>query len=210
MPHPDWNESYATDEPPPWDTGEPNEYLVEFIRSRAIKPGRALDVGCGTGTQSIWLAGQGFSVLGVDVAPLAIEKARAKAADAGEDCRFEVRDFLNDRIAGGPFDFVFDLGCFHIFDAPADRARFAAQVAALLAPGGRWLSLIGSTEGPAREFGPPRRSARDVMDAIEPTLAILEFHSIEFHVNLPEPPAAWFCLSRPRQFSAQPSTVYRG
>ncbi|HET7307268.1 MAG TPA: hypothetical protein VFK24_05585 [Gammaproteobacteria bacterium] len=50
MPHPDWNESYATDEAPPWDTGEPNEYLVEFVRSRAIKPGRALDVGCGTGT----------------------------------------------------------------------------------------------------------------------------------------------------------------
>jgi hypothetical protein len=48
------------------------------------------------------------------------------------------------------------------------------------------------------------------MDAIEPTLAILEFHSIEFHVNLPEPPAAWFCLSRPRQFPALPSTVYRG
>ncbi|HET7369720.1 MAG TPA: class I SAM-dependent methyltransferase [Gammaproteobacteria bacterium] len=206
MPHPDWNESYATGEAPPWDTGEPNEYLVEFIRSRAVKPGRALDIGCGTGTQSIWLAGQGFSVVGVDVASLAVEKAQAKAADAGADCRFEVRDFLNDEITGGPFDFVFDLGCFHIFDLHSDRARFAAQVAALLAPGGCWLSLIGSTEGPERDSGPPRRSARDVMDAIEPQLAIVEFRAIEFHANLPEPPAAWFCLSRARQFPAQPAT----
>jgi hypothetical protein len=61
-----------------------------------------------------------------------------------------------------------------VFDEPEARARFAAQIAAILAPGGLWLSLIGSTEGPAQEVGPPRRSAREVILAIEPALEIQE------------------------------------
>ncbi len=205
MPHPDWNERYR-DADTPWDTGEPDVHLVEFVQSGAVKPGRALDVGCGTGTNAIWLAGQGFSVLGVDLAPRAIEQARAKAADRKSDCRFEALDFLNDRVSGGPFDLVFDRGCFHVFDEAAERERFAEHVASELAPGGRWLSLVGSTEGPARDWGPPRRMLRDVVDAIEPALEILELRSVEFRANLPGPAAAWLCLARPREVPAQPSS----
>jgi len=205
MPHPDWNESYVTGDTP-WDTGEPDEHLVEFVRSGATPAGRVLDIGCGTGTNVFWLARQGFAVLGIDIASTAIEKARAEADGKGLDCRFEKLDFLNDPVGDGPFDLVFDRGCFHVFDDAGDRERFAEHVAALLKPGGRWLSLIGSTEGPDRDSGPPRRSARDVMNAIEPVLEIREFRSIHFHADLPKPPAAWLCVSRPRDFPAVPST----
>jgi methyl halide transferase len=206
MPHHDWDESYI-DGDAPWDTGEPDNNLVEFIGAGGVKPGRALEIGCGTGTNAAWLAQQGFTVLGVDVSSVAIERARKKAAAAHADCRFERLDFLHDKISGGPFDFVFDLGCLHCFDDPADRARFAARVASLLRPSGRWLSLIGSTEGPEREWGgPPRYSARDVTAAIEPSLEILELRAIQFHVKLPEPPPAWLCFARPRGVLAQPST----
>lgn len=71
-------------------------------------------------------------------------------------CRFAVWDILVAPPPGGPFHFVFDRGCFHVFDEAGEREQFAAQVAAVLAPGGLWLSLIGSTEGPPREVGPPR------------------------------------------------------
>ena len=195
MPHPDWNESYVAGDPP-WDTGEPENHLVEFIRSGAVGPGRTLDVGCGTGTDALWLAEQGFKVLGIDVSSLAIEKARSKAAGKNPDCRFEQLDFLNDKVGGGPFDFIFDRGCFHVFDTADERARFAERIALLLAPDGRWLSLIGSTEGPERDWGPPRRSARDVIGAIEPALEILDLRSVELRANLPSPVAAWLCLSR--------------
>lgn len=205
MTHPDWNERYVTGETP-WDTGQPNEYLVEFGNSGAVAGGHALEIGCGTGTNALWLAGRGFTVLGVDVSSVALEKARAKVAGKNLDCRFERLDFLTDGVSGGPFDLVFDLGCFHVFDDARERAYFAERVASLLAADGRWLSLIGSTEGPEREFGPPRRSARDVIDAIEPALEILQLRSIEFHVDLPAPPAAWLCLSRPRATPAVPST----
>jgi SAM-dependent methyltransferase len=154
----------------------------------------------------LWLAGQGFKVLGIDISPIAIEKARAKAASAKWGCRFEQLDFLNAAVSTGPFDFVFDRGCFHVFDNHADRERFAACVARVLAPDGRWLSLIGSTEGPERDWGPPRRSARDVIQALEPVLEISELRSIEFG-SLPIPASAWWCISRPRKVPAVPSTV---
>ncbi len=86
------------------------------------------------------------------------------------------------------------------------RARFAARVAELLAPGGHWLSLIGSTEGPPRDVGPPRRTAREVIDAIEPALELLLMRSIEFDVEYDVRPMAWLCLSRRRETPAQPST----
>jgi SAM-dependent methyltransferase len=198
-----WNESYKQDFIP-WDSGVPEPMLIEQVESGALPVGRALDVGCGTGTNAIWLAQHGYEVLGVDVAPLAIEKACAKLPP-GLSCRFATLDFLAEKPEGGPFQLVFDRGCFHVFDEPADRAKLAARVATVLAPDGIWLSLIGSTEGPPREMGPPRRSLRDMADAIEPQLEILSVRSAEFR-DLPEPAMAWICLSRRRRVPAQPST----
>jgi hypothetical protein len=106
---------------------------------------------------------------------------------------------------GGPFEFVFDRGCFHVFDDDSDRARFAQKVAAHLVEDGWWLSLIGSTEGAPRDEGPPRRSARDVMNAIEPSLEIVQLRSTEFTV-CDEGLKSWLCLSRKRAVPAQPST----
>lgn len=202
MPHPSWNESYASGQLP-WDTGQPEPLLVEFVCSGAVIPGPALEIGAGTGTNAIWMAERGFDVIGVDVSPLAVERAHAKMEGRALRCRFVASDFLAAPPPDGPFQFVFDRGCFHVFDEPAERQRFAAQVSAALAPGGLWLSLIGSTEGPPREVGPPRRSARDVTLAIEPALEIVELRSAEFRGTNAN---AWFCLSRRRTISSQPST----
>lgn len=202
MSHPSWNESYASGELP-WDTGLPEPLLVEFVTSSGVAPGRALEIGAGTGTNAIWLAERGFDVLGVDVSPLAVERARAKMNGRELSCRFDALDFLAAPPPERPFHFVFDRGCFHVFDEPGEHTRFAACVAAALEPGGLWLSLIGSTEGPPREFGPPRRSAREIVLAIEPALEIVELRSAEFRGHDVK---AWFCLSRRRTIPAQPST----
>lgn len=200
----DWNESYATGDLP-WDTGVPDEQLVTAVERGVVAPGRALEVGCGTGTNALWLAQRGFDVVAVDVAPLAIEAARKKAPH-GARCEFVVLDFLADTPPRAPYDFVFDRGCFHILDEHEARARFAARVAALLAPDGQWLSLIGSTEGPPREAGPPRRSARDIASAIEPALELVELHTFFFGAHLDAPAKAWAVRSRRRDVAAQPST----
>src|SRR5579863_8236824 len=179
MPHPSWNESYASGQLP-WDTGQPDPLLTEFVTSGGVLPSRTLEIGAGTGTNAIWMAERGFDVLGVDVSPLAVERARAKMGECTLRCQFAAWDFLAAPPPDGLYHFVFDRGCFHVFDESDERERFAAQVAASLAPGGLWLSLIGSTEGPAREVGPPRRSAREVTLAIEPALEILERRRPEF------------------------------
>ena len=202
MPHPSWNESYASGQLP-WDTGQPEPLLVEFVTSGAVTPGPTLEIGAGTGTNAIWMAERGFDVLGVDVSPLAVERAHAKMEGHPLRCRFAAWDFLAAPPPAVPFQFVFDRGCFHVFDEPDERRRFVEQVAHALGPGGLWLSLIGSTEGPQREVGPPRRSARDVTLAIEPALEIVELRSAEFRGNNAK---AWFCLSRQRMMPAQPST----
>ncbi|HEY4051324.1 MAG TPA: class I SAM-dependent methyltransferase [Acidobacteriaceae bacterium] len=202
MPRSSWNESYASGQLP-WDTGQPEPLLVEFFTSDAVTPGSALEIGAGTGTNSIWMAERSFDVLGVDVAPLAVERAQAKMEGRALRCRFAAWDFLAAPPPGGPFQFVFDRGCFHVFDEPGEREQFAAQVAAVLEPGGLWLSLIGSTEGPPREIGPPRRSAREVTLAIEPALEIVELRSTEFRGSNAK---AWFCLSRRRTMLAASST----
>lgn len=201
-----WDEHYAQPEQP-WDTGAPDPVLVAFVKDGGVKPGRCLEVGAGTGTNALWLAEQGFEVIATDVSPRAVAKAEAKARERGGplSCRFLVHDILAEDLPGGPFDFAFDRGCFHVFDEAEERARFAARVADALAPGGRWLSLIGSTEGPPREFGPPRRSARDVVLAIEPSLELLELRSTEF-ADTPFPAAMWSCLSGRRTVPAQPSS----
>ena len=131
--------------------------------------------------------------------------ATRKLAGGTARCRFETRDFLSEPVGEGPFGFVFDRGCFHVFDEPEQQAAFASRVAGVLAPDGTWLSLLGSTEGPAREFGPPRRSARDIALAIEPVLEIVELSAAEF-TDGPAPWSAWVCLSRRRSTPAQPSS----
>ena len=177
--------------------------LVEFVTLGRVRPGPALEIGAGTGTNAIWMAECGFEVFGVDVSPLAVERAKAKMGGRDLRCRFAAWDFLAAPPPDGPFQFVFDRGCFHVFDEPDERQQFAEQVAATLAPGGLWLSLVGSTEGPPREIGPPRRSAREIALAIEPALEIVELRSAEFRGHGAN---AWFCLSRQRTMPAQPST----
>jgi SAM-dependent methyltransferase len=204
MPERDWNESYKTGNLP-WDTNEPDEHLVKLVGTKTILPGKALDVGCGTGTNSLWLARQGFSVLGVDIAQAAIDLANLKNTDESLSCEFACIDFMHDNSLAQSFDLVFDRGCFHSFDKEEERLLFAKQVSRVLKTNGIWVSLIGSTEGAPRETGPPRRSANDVVKAIEPDLEILELRSVFFQAKLPFIPQAWLCIARKRNEPAQPS-----
>jgi SAM-dependent methyltransferase len=204
LPQPDWNARYAGGDLP-WDTGQPDPNLVNAVRSGALRSGRALEVGCGTGTNALWLAAQGFEVTAVDLSPLAIDKARHKAAGA-HGCSFAALDFLVEATPAGPFDVVFDRGCFHVFDEAGERTRFAERAAACLGPGGQWLSLVGSTEGGPRDGGPPRRTAREVLDAVEPVLELVELRSIVFDPVGDLRPQAWLLLARKRALPASPST----
>src|ERR1041385_3559247 len=96
---------------PPWDTGISPPELLEFIQTHT--PGRAIDIGCGTGTNVITLAQVGWKVTGVDFAPRAIQIAKQKLRKAKVQAELFVKDATNLKGIHGPFDLAFDLGCFH-------------------------------------------------------------------------------------------------
>jgi methyl halide transferase len=183
----------------PWDIGQPDFNLIEVVTQNPISGCKALEIGCGTGDNSIWLAQNGFQVVGTDASDLAIGKAREKASKADAPCDFLLADFLRSKIEGAPFGFIFDRGCFHSFNAEEERRRFAQNVADHLEKGGLWLSLLGSSDEPRKGPGPPQRSAVDIVLAVEPFFEILFLTSGHFGSHRPNPPRAWRCLMRKRQ-----------
>jgi methyl halide transferase len=185
----------------PWDIGKADDNLVQFVTTLPIAPCKALDIGCGTGDNAIWLSQQNFSVIGVDASKIAIEKAREKAAQAHVTCTFAVLNVLKGHIDGAPFGFAFDRGCFHTMDSASERQRFAKQVNRHLEESGMWLSLIANADEKRPGPGPPQRSARDIVNAVEPYFEILSLVSGHFGSNVPDPPRAWVCLMRKRMKS---------
>ena len=121
---------------PPWDTGISPPELIEFIGQH--QPDRAIDIGCGTGTNVITLAKAGWQVTGVDFAPRAIKLAKQKLKKAGIRAELSINDAT--KLSGiiGPFDFALDLGCFHGISKEG-REKYLRQLDRILAPNGFWL-----------------------------------------------------------------------
>ena len=182
----------------PWDIGKPDFNLIEIVTKTPIKSCKALDIGCGTGDNSIWLAQNHFIVTGTDISEVAIKKAKEKASKNDVKCTFLVVDFFKSRIEGAPFGFVFDRGCFHTFDSDEERKKYAENVAACLEKNGLWLSLIGSADEQRQGPGPPQRTANDIVVAVEPYFEILSLASSHFGSNRQNPPKCWACLMQKR------------
>lgn len=120
---------------PPWDRGISPPELLAFIEEHPT--GRALDLGCGTGTNSITLAQHGWEVTGVDVALIALYKARRKAKDAEVNVSFKLRDVSKLRGIREPFELALDMGCFH--NLREKKKNYLARLDEILAPSGYWL-----------------------------------------------------------------------
>jgi cyclopropane fatty-acyl-phospholipid synthase-like methyltransferase len=121
---------------PPWDTGITPPEVEEFVQNHP--PGRALDLGCGTGTNVIYLAQHGWQVIGVDFVEKAIRHAHHKAHQAGVKAEFYSDDVTRLNEIEGHFDLVLDIGCFHSLSAQAKRV-YVANLSRLLASHGTFL-----------------------------------------------------------------------
>ncbi len=179
---------------PPWDTGVTPPEVVEAIEGPGgLPPGRALDLGCGTGTNSLYLARHGWQVVGVDFAAQAIRIARRKARQAGVTAEFHVADVARlDLLAiQPPFDLALDIGCFHSLTADA-RAHYLDGLRCLLRPGARWMLYA---------FGPRQRKGGGTI-GIGPE-EIQSLGQAGFRVQRMEggsdpngPAAAWYWLEK--------------
>lgn len=149
MGYEDWDEAYQGGSVLPWELGRPRRQLVEAVKSGWVKPGKALDICCGLGTNTIYLAENRFMVKGIDISDTAIESARRKAGKAGVEVDFQVGNAVRLPYQSEEFDFVFDMGCFHHI-LPRDRNAYLKGVRRVLKQGGKYLvTCFSRRNGPA-------------------------------------------------------------
>jgi len=134
----------------PWTRIEPPQVLVELIKSKKISPCKTIDIGCGEGFYSIYLASKKFDVTGIDISKRAIQYAKGNAASRGVNVCFVAMDIANLEQLNKKFDFVLEWGLMHHI-MPSQRRKYVEDIADLLNKGGKYLSACFNEQSP--EFG---------------------------------------------------------
>lgn len=172
---------------PPWDSGISPPELIEFIRTHP--PGRAIDLGCGTGTNVITLAKAGWQVCGVDFAPRAIRLAKTKLKREHLTADLRVGDVTRLNGINAPFDLALDIGCFHSL-SPTGKRDYLTQLERILAPGGFWL-LYAFFKTDTLQPGPGLTEAD--LNLISPVLLL---RSRQDGFDRRGRPSAWFLFQK--------------
>lgn len=146
-----WDQRYRD---APWPT-DPDPDVVELVADLA--PGRALDVGCGTGRHAVWLASRGWQVTGVDASAVGLAQAAQAAAAAGVQLRLVRAELGVDPLPEGPFDLVL---LANIHPQPQQREAVFAACAAAVAPGGHLVAVGHHLDGLGSGTGGPPDAAR--------------------------------------------------
>jgi SAM-dependent methyltransferase len=172
----------------PWFSADPYPPLVRAVEDGWFQPpGPILDVGCGAGSNVLWLTEKGYRATGVDIAPGAIAAAESRKTSATRRAQFLLDDFLATRLPPRHFRGAVDAGCFHTLPVRG-RAKYARALSRVLRPDATYLlSWVAREEtGP---WGPPHRlSVQEVVEAFESEFRV---DRVEFRprvVRSPPPP----------------------
>jgi methyl halide transferase len=204
-----WNDLEHIDQSH-WEAGGPDHNLATWFQQNSL-PARVLEIGCGTGTDSIWMAAQGSEVSAIDVSTKVLSEAQYRAQQQKVNVEFIEIDIVNDPIIDKQFDLIYDRGCFHLYNVESDRVKFVQQISKLLKPTGVWLSLNASVE--SWDPTQPGRSAKpigQIVNTIEPYLQLTSIKST-FLENPPNPVrSGWAVLSQLRTRPPAPWTNWPG
>jgi cyclopropane fatty-acyl-phospholipid synthase-like methyltransferase len=179
---------------PPWDIGRPQPAFVQLVEGGILSGSPVLDVGCGTGENSLFLAAKGFVVTGVDSAPRAIAKAKRKAKERKLKATFRVHDALELAALTKRFASAIDSGLFHVF-GNRERVRFRNQLSAVMRPGGTYFMMCMSEKEPAEWDGPRRVTQPEVRATFAPPkFRVRSIEEARFATNMHEKGAyAYLC-----------------
>jgi len=160
----------------PWDLGKPYKQLVDYVNENS--PCRALDVGCGTGTDAIFLKQRGFDVSAIDISGEAIKIAKSKARKERVNIDFKVGDVLDMPFGNETFEFVNDNGCFHLLDKLVWK-KFVEEVARVMKSKARYLMKCFSDKEPPSPKIPYRLSQETIQQYFSPRFDILYIKDIQ-------------------------------
>jgi cyclopropane fatty-acyl-phospholipid synthase-like methyltransferase len=151
-----WEGLYASSdvETLPWFTPELDRDFETAFATQQLKASRVLDLGTGPATQAINLARRGFKVIGTDISPSAIRKAKAAAKAANLKIEFRVDNILRSRLPAAFVEVIVDRGVFHVLP-PEDRPTYVETVHRVLRPSG-WLFLKCFSHKERGSWGPYR------------------------------------------------------
>jgi SAM-dependent methyltransferase len=195
MPDPvHWDERYSKGDTP-WDTGQPSSELQRVLTEDQIGPCAALEIGCGTGANAVYLAQQRFQVNAVDVSPLAVAAARGRATAAGVEIRFVVGDVLECPELVGPFAFFFERGVYHHMRT-VDLQGYLRVLERILRPGALGLVLAGNARLP--RTGPPVVAEEEIRRELGSLFEIVRLREFYFDADDSGRPLGWSCLLKRR------------
>jgi 2-polyprenyl-3-methyl-5-hydroxy-6-metoxy-1,4-benzoquinol methylase len=162
----DWEEIYSKHSLAeiPWHAERPDEELIDVIENKKIKPDSVLDVGCGAGTDALYLASKGCKVTAIDISHEAIKIARERAGKAGVEIDFIAGNFVDVEFHNESFDFINDRGFFHHID-PRKREKVAVKINDLLKSNGYYYLRCWSDKQEESNRGPHRISKDEIKDA---------------------------------------------
>jgi cyclopropane fatty-acyl-phospholipid synthase-like methyltransferase len=192
---PRWEQLYQGGkvESMPWFNPDLDADLKDALDELGLKPGLALDLGTGPGTQAMQLAGMGFIVTATDISEAAVRMAREKAEKQGLEITWMQDDILDTRLEG-QFDLVFDHGCFHVL-APERRQDYVRTVTGLIKKGS-YLFLKCFSHMQPGALGPYRFTAEQIREIFGTSLNVLSIKDTTYQGMLNPPPRALFCIMR--------------
>jgi SAM-dependent methyltransferase len=191
-----WEGRYCAGDTP-WDTGKPSSELQRVVNEEPIQPCTAIELGCGTGTNAIWLAQQGFDVTAMDISGTAVDRGRGRKATAAVRVRFLIGDVLAPpEELGGPYRFFFDRGCYHVVRR-TNVTAYLRTLEQITEPGIVGLVLAGNAREPMQP-GPPVVTEEELRTELGQVFEIVRLREFRFDQTVGEPirPLGWSCLVR--------------